>query len=139
MHVFLTNRYHRCMCGAMLSLSISVLDPRLSQIDLDLKINKCTSSRTEVMALNKIFKRKGGEEDGKTLQSTLEDICDHQLFNFKLCVWKGNFLYGTTNVDKLPGHTNGAHIFRTMSQRAQHLSRLERALLRLCVLIRGPP
>ena len=52
---------------------------------------------------------------------------------------KGNeHLYGTTNVDKLPGHANGAHIFRTMSQRAQHLSRLEHALLRLNVLIGGP-
>lgn len=41
--------------------------------------------------------------------------------------------------NKLPRHTNGAHFFRTVSQRAQHLGRLQRAPFRFCILIRGPP
>ena len=38
----------------------------------------------------------------------------------------------------LPCHTDGAHIFRTMSQRAQYLG-LFKCILRACLLIRGAP
>lgn len=73
------------------------------------------------------------------ISSTCTLIWDH-LYDCKgKNLLKGKWkLKDYNNFVKLPGHTNGAHIFRTMSQRAQHLSRLERALLRFCILMRGP-